>query len=210
MLKVECSECRSWIHSPYLVELETLKCPTCGAEVPVRDVFITAGPYSIYRDALQKHVFKYQRLLAEAEKEIEDLQKEGKGARSYDVSTDSIKTFITHLKEMLEGCRNGFRVNAEDINVNCYFRNSGFKGKIINISSTGACIDTLGSVHVPLKGEAVTVEISQHPSSAGLKLFGELVWSGKGAQIGVRFVKMDSSLREALLGFIKERLPDNK
>lgn len=203
MLKVECPSCKQWVQSPYLRELDKMECPSCKAEIPLNDIYISAGPFAIYRDVLLKNIFKYSKLLSEAERELEDIKKAGKG-KPYSISADTLQVFIGHLKEMLEGCRAGFRV-SDDSMVSVASGKNSAEGKIVNLSSTGACID-MGAAGLPAKGSEVDISFrgGALPGS-GFKVSAEVVWAGKGGQIGVKFIWVDPSTKKTLLDFIRAK-----
>lgn len=199
MLKLECQSCGQWVHSPFLAELEETQCPNCAASIKVKDICISAGTFSMYRDVLLKHMFKYQRLLSEAEREIDDIKKDTKGKAST-ASIESVKMFVTNLREMLEGCRDSFRVNIKDISSEVSLGDEKVSGHLVNISTTGVCIDA-GQVKPAMKkGDHVEITIGE--DWRGLN--GKVVWVGKGNQMGIRFLKMDSETKNRLLEFIKK------
>lgn len=180
--------------------MDETQCPACTSRIIVKDIYISAGPFSIYRDVLLKNMFKYKRLLEEAEKELEEL-KQGCGLKPYDISAESIRAFATNLKEMLDGCRNSFRVSANDTYVECLFNHSRCRGRIMNISTTGTCVDTGYSDPLHRKGDGVILDFGGH--APGFRVHGEVAWLGSGTQIGVRFLKMDASLKKTLLDYIR-------
>ncbi len=207
MLKTECPQCNAWLHSPMLAEVETLQCPTCGTSVDVKDVYVSAGAYSIHRDVLLKNLFKYQRLLSEAGKELGDLLEDDKSVGAVDkISVNTLKSFMTDLQEMLEGCRNGFRVGAVDKRLNLALAGGNTEAHLVNISSSGVCVDIGELPSGAYKGAPVGVEFSDEPYSFSAK--GEIVWvSGRG-QIGIRFIGLDEGTREHLRSYIQEKGTD--
>jgi hypothetical protein len=92
MLMVECSNCQEWIRSPFLLEIKETKCPGCKEVVPVTELYISAGPYAISREALLKSMSKYKRLVADAENELKDYQK--RKTEPYDASLRTVKKFV--------------------------------------------------------------------------------------------------------------------
>src|SRR3972149_3574891 len=106
---MKCLVCKEWIHSPLLLGKKEVFCPHYGKPVPVHNIYISAGPYSIFRDVLQENLLRYRRLLMEAEKEIEKLSARTKTSMPDDISRKSMRKFINHLKEHLEVCRHHLR-----------------------------------------------------------------------------------------------------
>lgn len=202
MLKIECPTCKNWLHSPFLMEMEEMKCPNCATVIQTKDVYIAAGPYMINRDVLLKHVFKYKRLFSEAAKEYDEIKKEGKGQKAYKVSSDTIKVFMDHLKELLEGCRNGFRVAPEKKEVDYSYRDEDFEGKLVNISMSGICVGGNPGA-VPYKGDSVTVSLKE--GKYDFKVTGEVVWADTSGMMGLRFQNMDDETRKHLVNYIIEK-----
>ncbi len=203
MLKVECPKCKEWIHSPFLVEMEETMCPTCGVQIPVEEVYITAGPYSISRDVLMKHFFKYKRLLTEAANELEGMKKEGKGLRTYEISSESVNKFMGNLQELLTGCRSGFRIAPGDKKVNYFVKDVAYESMLVNISMTGICIDAVEGSVMPRKGEEITIELVDEQHS--IKVNGKVVRSSEGGTIGIEFLGLDDNTRKGLLDYILEK-----
>ncbi len=201
MLKVECPECKQWLHSNMLLEKKETTCPTCNVKVDVDELYISAGPYSISREVLRKHFFKYKRLLNEAFKELEELKSESSGSKPYKVTEDNVVTFIDNLKEMLEGCREGYRVFPENQKVAFIFEDKRHECELGNVSITGICIKLAPGVEVPGKGTDVTLEIKSN--GFDLVLQGKTVWVREGGALGIRFEEFDDELKTALVGFIE-------
>lgn len=201
MLKVECPECKQWLHSNLLLEKKEITCPTCDVKVDVNELYISAGPYSISRDVLRKHFFKYKRLLTEAFKELEELKSESEGSKAYKVTEDNVATFISNLKEMLEGCREGYRVFPENQQVGVTFDGKRYESQLGNVSITGICIKLAEGVPVPKKGVTVGVDIKGNGFDFALD--GTVVWVRDTNVLGLRFVDSDKVVGDALVGFIE-------
>jgi hypothetical protein len=202
MLKVECPQCRQWLHSPFLVETKEMSCPTCNIKIPVQEVYVSAGSFSISRDVLKKHFFKYERLLKEAVHELEELKKEG-ASKPYRISQDNINSFIDNLKEMLEGCRSGFRIAPGEKHVNYFIKDSGYDGTLVNISMTGMCLNATDPSHTPAKGSDVSIELSDGPYN--FKVPGTVVRASKDGSMGIQFLSMAPEIRDSLLEYIKNQ-----
>ncbi len=204
MLKTECPNCNKWLHSPMLAEVQTLQCPTCGASVDVNDVYVSAGAYSIHRDVLLKNLFKYQRLLSEARRELTGLLSREGGAAGVDqISINTLKRFMGDLQEMLEGCRNGFRVQAPDKTLKLSIAGAEAEARLVNISSSGVCIDVGSLPAGAYKGVPVGVDFSDNHFSFSVK--GEVVWASDSGQIGIRFIGCDAGTKENLRNYIQEK-----
>lgn len=206
MLKVECAKCNKWIHLPFHGEVRETRCPGCGAVIPVKDVYIAAGPFMIYREVLLKNMHKYKRLLAEAEKEMTELKDKGHGQKTYDVSANSVKMFITNLKELLDGCRGKVRHQLmEECPVEYSIHGQTLQGKIVNISLSGVCIDMGSGAPHARPGDRVSVSFKADDKTGHFSIEGEIAWIGKGNQIGVRFSDIPEKSQELIQEYIIEK-----
>lgn len=201
MLKTECVTCSQAIILPFF-SAEELICPNCGEEIPANDIFVSAGPYSIHRDVLIKNIFKYKRLIHEAEKEVADLQKKGMGERKYDVSIDTIAMLIENLKEMLDGCRENLRHKIENATAGLIMDGQTHHTKIANLSLTGICLEA-GRLCANTKlWKEVNVKL-EADTGRGPMLGGKVMWIGGGNLLGIQFLEADSSAKEFLKDYIK-------
>ena len=201
MLRHQCPECKEWIHSPFLVDYKQMQCPSCSATVEVSDLYISAGPFSIHRDVLRKNMFKYTRLLMEAEKELTDVKDAVGKFKADAISTKSIAMFIENLKAMLSGCRDSTRFSAQGLSIRFIGPKGSVEAKLINISTTGTCVDIGESAAGYRKGDEVAVELG----GAGRgRLPGKVVWAGKGP-VGIRFNEMDEATRQGLFEFLRDK-----
>ena len=203
MLKVECPKCKEWVHSPFLVEMDEMTCPSCGVQIPVEEVYISAGPYSISRDVLMKHFFKYRRLLTEASTELEELKKEGEGLKKYDITADNVSKFMKNLEELLAGCRSGFRISPGDKKVNYFIDDSSHESKLINISMTGICINAGEGAALPAVSDKITIELVD--DSHNIKVQGVALRVAKSGIIGIQFAELDMDAKKSLLDYILEK-----
>lgn len=202
MLKTECVTCSQAIILPFFSP-EELICPNCGEEIPANDIFVSAGPYSIHRDVLIKNIFKYKRLIHEAEKEVEELQKKGMGARKYDVSIDTIAMLIDNLKEMLDGCRENLRHKLENATASLIMDGQTHYAKIANISLTGVCLDA-GRVCATTKiWKEVDVRLEADAGRSSM-LGGKVMWIGGGNLLGIQFHEASGHAKEFLKEYIKK------
>lgn len=203
MLKIECPACNEWLHSEFLIELDETKCPSCGEVIPVKDVYVSAGPYSIHRDILLGHLFKYKRLLKEAYKELEELNKKGEGLKSYGISAKTVELFVNNLREMLEGCRNGFRVDAEGTGAEFSAGGDAKGASLVNISISGACLKAEDPGSAPGKGADIKVRLPEEDGA--LEVEGYVVWTAGDGVFGTRFASLDAEKKELLLEYLKKK-----
>ncbi len=200
MLKIECPECKQWIHSHFLADYKEMQCPSCSAKVQVSDLYISAGPFSIHRDVLRKHMFKYKRLLMEAEKELDDLKAAANTFKADPISTKSIGLFINNLKEMLSGCRESTRFAPEGLEIRFVAGQKTIDARLVNISTTGVCVDIGKQAADFKKGDEVSVELGGVGSG---RLPGIVIWAGNG-QAGVRFGELSEEIRKNLFEFLRD------
>ncbi len=206
MLKMECPRCARWICSPLLTEMEHTSCPNCGSLVPVKEVYVIAGAYSIYRDVLLKNRFKYQKLLNEAERELNELMRAAKEAKPYEESARSISRFISDLKELLNGSRDKIRIPAGDTDVEFTVGDRSFKGSLVNISTTGVCIKAREGIEALDRGRSLILKFLGRKATELFKVKGEVVWAvKKNRQAGLRFVDLDKETQQHIKDYILEK-----
>ncbi|MBI3755744.1 MAG: hypothetical protein HY265_06260, partial [Deltaproteobacteria bacterium] len=68
MLTMECPNCKEVIRSHLLGEIKVVFCKHCKTNVPVQDVHISASVYTMRREDLLNRIYRYGKLLVEAEK----------------------------------------------------------------------------------------------------------------------------------------------
>ena len=203
MLKTECPKCKGWTVLPFQTGTEEIVCSECSEPIPVKDVHVSAGPFMIYREALTGNFTKYKKLLAEAEVEVNELRKKDALNGNYGISIKSLSLFITNLKELLDGCRFDPRhplKQATEAEFTVDGRAS--RGRLVNISVTGACIDAKdSSARTRLRSE-----ISVRVADKGKEFLipGKIMWVGNSGLIGVKFTSVDEETREFLKTFIIE------
>lgn len=204
MLKTECPRCNEWVDLPFQTGDSEVVCTRCDRPIAVKNVHVSAGPFMIYRDALTGNLLKYKRLLAEAEKEIEDLRKKDSTAGCYAVSIKSLSLFIRNLKELLDGCRLEPRHPLKDaIEAEYSIENRAYKGKIANISLTGACLDTMRHSELTRLWSDISVRLACEKGE--VLIAGKIMWIGKSTLIGVKFTFVDEETREFLKAFITDK-----
>lgn len=201
MLKMECPDCQEWIHLPFKTRAAEMVCPGCSGIVPVKDVYIAAGPFLIARDVLFKSVPRYKRLIVEAEKEVAGILRNTE--KTDHISIKSMKMFINNLKELLNGCRDDARHALDDAGVEYSINQHTFQGNIVNISLTGACIDGK-SVPLDRLWKEITIHLRRNEGGP-LALKGRVVWIGDGNKMGVRFMANDEKTHDVVEDYIREK-----
>jgi len=208
MLKMECPNCRHQIYSHLLVEVRSVVCKNCKTDVPVRDLYITAKGYTILRSDLIMRMYRYERLLKEAEKEISLM---AGGEKTSDETLQSIDRFIATLKEMLEDARNHFRLSPHQLPANLKFNGRTISGKIVNMSTTGACIEPEDKDLLPGLHEKIELIFSLPGLEELFEIRGKVCWIKKEVKkrefdtgIGVKFEKLDEKTSARLWLYIEK------
>ncbi|TAN63335.1 PilZ domain-containing protein [bacterium] len=207
MLKIECSNCNEWVHLPFHADITETTCPGCSAVIPVKDVYVSAGPYIILRDVLLKHMYKYRKLLMEAEKDMEDIKRKGENVKGIDVTVNSMNVFVSHLKEMLAGCRNSLRHQvSERIDVQLSINRQTVNGKIVNISISGMCVDAGKVYSSTTLGNELEIRLGdgEHKLTS-FAVIGKVVWAGKDNFMGIKFSNVDQKTQELIKDYIAPR-----
>lgn len=199
MLKFECKNCNKWHPLPFHVSAIEIRCPDCAQPIPGADIYVTSGPLAITKEALQKNVHKYKRLIQSAEKEVEELKKKG-AAKGLDSTEDPGGAFAMHLRELLSGCRDDTRYRVgKEIHLKFFFDGSNHTATIVDISLTGICLKVDGASLPTLKaGSKMPLRIVD--ANAEAVISGEVAWSGKAGLMGVRFKELTKEKE----GFIRE------
>ncbi len=202
MLRTECPSCNCAVTSPFLAEAEDMECPNCGTTFTVKDVCISAGPYSIYREVLLKNIHKYVRLLREAREELEELEEQGRESLPFRESARTVKMFMERLKELLDGCRERLRVSGGNTPLVCRFDKRSASGTLLNISATGLCLKVNEGETVPSRGQEVNICFDEPGSSESFCLTGRVMWTSDDGLAGMRFEDLEGPVREALERFV--------
>jgi hypothetical protein len=207
MLKMKCSNCGKSIASSLLTELETVLCSHCRQTVPVENVFITAGGFTICRDDLLKRIFRYQQLLREVVKERELME------QSEDISPASKRStdrFLGILEELLTGARKNFRLRFSNaIPLRLTLDHQVRSGRLINLSIVGACIELDEPGSLPRRRTPVMLEFLPADRPTAFFLAGTVAWVNKGEinqsgvpWIGIKFNNLVEDDRAGLWQFI--------
>jgi len=203
MLKIECPGCSEWVSLPFDIEIRETTCPKCARTIPVKDVYVSAGPYTIHRDVLIKNMHRYKKLLSEAEREFEAVEGADRARKDGDITAKSVTMFINHLKEMLSGCRGSTRHTFDkEVEARITINDRTFQARVINMSVSGLCLDASASPALDL-----TDEMDMVLSCGGkeLAVSGRVAWSNKQNVLGVKFTNLTAGAREAIEACITEK-----
>ncbi len=207
MLRTDCPSCKCAITSPFLASAETMECPNCGASFKVKDVCVSSGPYSIYREVLLKSIHKYVHLLREARTELSELEEAGKDSLAFRESAKTVKVFMERLRSLLEGCRDKLRVPGNDTPLEYrLIENEPFSGTLVNISTTGLCLRGEGEKKNALHGRRVDISLRVPEIEEPLSLTGTVVWETEEGLAGVMFEDLDHDTKQALERLVASRV----
>ncbi len=207
MLKTKCSDCNNWVYSPLLTEIEKTDCPDCGSTFSVNDLYVSTGPFSIYRNALLKNLQKYTQLLRGAREELEGFKSRATGDASDNESITTLESFVSGLEELLSGCRSRLRVPVNNTVVKYSTVTIPRQGTLVNISTTGVCIEAGEEVNQLEHGSFVILIIDDMNTSDTIYLHGEVVWTSKNDRMGIRFINSEPDIEERIRMFITEESP---
>ena len=206
MLKMECPHCKHQIYSHLLAEVRSVVCKNCNSDIPVKDLYITTKAYTMLRSDLLMRMFRYEELLNEAEKEVNLMVEREMSA---DESIESVNSFIATLREMLEDARNHFRLSPHQLPVDLKTSAQTISCKIVNMSTTGACVEPEDLSHLPKLHEEVELNFSPPDLEELFKIRGKVCWIKKETKkrdfdtgIGVKFEEIDEKTRDRLWLYI--------
>ncbi len=206
MLKVECAKCNEWVHLPFQTEVKETRCPSCSEMIQVKDIYVSSGSFLIARDILSKNIFKYKRLLIEAENEVSEIRKKAGAGKPYEISSRTLSSFVSNLKELLDGCRNNARYELKDAGVK--YAVSGVSNLsqaiVVNISLSGICIDAGRRADMGKLWKELTVHFREPGAVGHFQVNGKVMWIN-GSLIGVKFDKTDHQDQKMLKDYIIEK-----
>jgi hypothetical protein len=213
MLQMNCPKCREVIKSPYLAELSTTHCNHCNEDVTVQDVFVATKGFTMHRDDLLNRISRFQKLLAEVEKEIRLLENNESVSKT---TQRNINNFYATLQELLIGARSNFRLDvADDLAIEMGYNNNQETGKLVNLSSEGASLEFEALNERPRNKTEVTVQFMLPGIAEQLSLLGRVAWIreiNKDAEtriikVGVKFMNLDDKVRDILWNYIVSNSP---
>lgn len=208
MLQMNCPKCDGLIKTPFLIELLDIECPQCRENVKVDNVVVSTKNFSMQRNDLIKRISHYKRLLKEVEKEIEQGKKDQKTTENTRRSADNLRS---SLKELLLAARDNYRLNIPyDLYVQIDFDGDKRLARLVNISSTGACIELIDRGQLPRNNSEIKLQLLLPGDSESLSFLARSVWSrdlakdstNKRVNVGIQFKDIDEQARECIWNFI--------
>ena len=140
MLKMKCPDCSEFIVSKLLAEVDAIDCEHCGKRVTVKDVMVFAKGFTFHRDDLAKRLFRYKTLINEVLQERTLLEQNN---RASEESKKSLDQFLVALREVMDGARTSLRLDfTEPFPILLESSQGRHMGTLVNLSTTGACINT--------------------------------------------------------------------
>lgn len=212
MLKMKCAKCHELITSALLSDLEELTCSHCHAQVPVKDIMVTAEGFTFHRNDLNKRMHTYKNLLIDLLKERELLEQdptaseEGKG---------SLERMVQALRDLMATGRNNYRVQFNNDGLKLQFRIDGqqHNGLMRDLSMSGACLKVGSTNLVPRRSYPLTLEFSLPGSEHRFIIEGTVCWTGD-KMFGVSFTAIEAGDSSVLWEYIateaEGRVPNAK
>jgi hypothetical protein len=200
--------CDGLIKSPLLVEKLDIECPQCRENVKVHNVVVSTKNFSMQRNDLIKRISHYKKLFKDVDKEIEQAKKDQKTTENTRKSTDNLRS---SLKDLLLAARDNFRLNMSyDLYVQINFDGDKRLARLVNISSTGACIELVDRGQLPRDNAEIKLQLLLPGDSESLSFLARVVWSrnlakdstNKSINMGVQFKDIDERARECIWNFI--------
>lgn len=213
MLIMKCPECDKYISSALLAEIQSIQCEFCHAQVPVKNVLVSANGFTFDRNDLLKRFFRYRKLLDEVIDERNALQS---NSRASEESKRSIEQFLSILQGMMTGARDNFRYQFDTLVVTqLTYGTHKCQGHFINLSMEGACLEIASANPLPRVGGIVSVEFMLPDMKEKFLLSGKMCWTQKAVapqhtnhSVGVKFDEFDESLKTVLWNFISKLASD--
>jgi hypothetical protein len=208
MIQMNCPKCNGLIKSPLLVELPEIECPQCRVNVKVHNVAVSTKNFFMQRNDLIKRIFNYKKLLEEVEKEIEQGKKDQDSTENTRKSADDLRSF---LKDLLLAARDNFRLNMSyDLYVQINFDGDKRFAKLVNISSTGACIELVDRGQFPGNNTEIKFQLLLPGDKESLSLLARVICNrivakdttSQSVNVGVQFKDIDEEVRSCLWNFI--------
>ncbi len=208
MLQMNCPKCNGLIKTPLLVELLDIECPQCRENVKVHNVVVSTKNFSMQRNDLIKRISHYKKLLKDVEKEIEQGENDQKTTENSRKSADNLRS---SLKDLLLAARDNFRLNMSyDLYVQINFDGDKRLARLVNISSTGACIELVDRGQLPGNNTEIQLQLLLPGDSESLSFLARVVWSrnlakdstNKNVNMGIQFKDIDVQARECIWNFI--------
>ncbi len=163
----------------------------------------------MHRDDLLKRISRYQRLLGEVEKERRLMAKDETVSKQ---TRQSVEDFYSTLQELLVGARSHFRLEMSyDLYIQIDSDNK-IKGKLINLSSEGAFIESEMLDKRPRTKAKIKLQLTLPEIPEPLLILAKVVWTRKQTKdttteyynIGVKFMDLDEKVRTSIWNFIVE------
>lgn len=207
MLIMKCPECDKFISSALLAEITSIQCDFCHAQVPVKNILVSANGFTFDRNDLLKRFFRYRKLLDEVIDERNALlNSTGASAES----KRSIEQFLSILQGMMTGARDNFRYQFDTrVEAHLVYGQHRCHGNFVNLSMEGSCLEVASKNPLPRVGGSVAIEFSLPNREQKFTLTGVICWTQKGKEpqypnhsLGIKFDAFDEPLKTVLWDFI--------
>ncbi len=213
MLQMDCPNCHGVIQSQFLADVSSIECGRCAKTIPVKDVFVTTKSFVMHREDFLNRTFRFQKLLREVEKELLLMTNNQEASPK---SLESLEQFYASLQELLAGARNNYRMDIlDDVSVDISDGKGQCKGKLLNISTSGASIELTRFMKLPRIKSLVDLVLPFPELSAQLYVRARVVWTKEQenkdrphqAIIGTTFVDIDENSKNCIWNYILDNAP---
>ncbi len=210
MLQTKCPNCKGLIKSLYSKDLGSVKCDQCDEVVKVENVSVAPQAFTIDRHALHDRISRYENLLKEVEKERTLMAHDQRVAKE---TRQSFDQFCTTLQELLEGAKSHYRLKmTRDLTLQLEFDNNKSQVKLIDISTSGASIESELPASLPGPKSIINLKIILPGFHEPLSARAKVVWARKLTndsvadihRLGVKFLQLDEKTRSSIWCFITE------
>lgn len=208
MLQMKCTECAAIIKSPFLVEIGSITCNQCKANVAVKDVYVSTRAFTMHRDTLLGRVRHYRALLEEFEREkLSRRNREGLSSSTQ----QGLDQNYAALRELLAASRENYRLEIpHDLPLDIELAGGTSKGRLLNLSTKGAAIKPKALYVFPLQGSEVKLRLVLPENDEPLAIAAKIAWVGRGKKeaqpedltIGVKFTDLPEKASTCLWDYI--------
>lgn len=208
MLYVKCTECEGVIRSPFLVEIGSITCDHCQADVTVKDVFVTTKSFTMHRDTLLKRASHYRSILEEIDREKRLLDN---CETSSITAQKTLNQYYSAIQELLAAARGNYRLPvSQDLPLDIESAGGTHAGQLVNLSTKGAAIDTDMLHTLPQKGSEIKLRLTLPDVPERFSITANIAWARKYekstqqslVKMGISFVDLNEKIRSYIWNYI--------
>jgi len=207
---MNCPKCDGIIKSPFLAELESVKCCCCKEDVTIQGVVVETKAFTMQRSDLLNRITHYKGLLREVEKEQKAVGKKGVVAKK---NPKKVADLRSTLKELLLAARDNYRMDmpyALYIEMNC--GDNQRLARLKNLSSKGACTEFKERGRPPRSKSEIVLQFLLPGFTEPLLLPATVVWvknltddmNSQCVNVGLQFKDLEEKTSACIWDFIVE------